>query len=118
MKRNDLILIGIILMIALLFGGIQYFKPADESARVMITINGELYGSYPLSDKQTIAINNTNQLIIEDGMARMTDADCPDQLCVNQHAISKDGESIICLPNKVVVTIVGGVESEIDAVTN
>ena len=48
----------------------------------------------------------------------MESADCPDQICVRQKAISKEGESIICLPNKVVVSIVGGEEKELDAVTN
>ena len=48
----------------------------------------------------------------------MEEADCPDLLCVHQKAISKEGESIICLPNKVVVTIRGGEETELDAVTN
>ena len=48
----------------------------------------------------------------------MTDADCPDQLCVHQKAASKNHESIICLPNKVVVEVNGNKESEFDAVAN
>ena len=48
----------------------------------------------------------------------MTSADCPDHLCVKQKAISKEGESIICLPNKVIVEVDSAVNSEIDAVTN
>lgn len=51
-------------------------------------------------------------------MVDMTDADCPDGLCVNQRPISSDGESIICLPNQVVVQIVSQDESELDAVAN
>ena len=46
----------------------------------------------------------------------MTKADCPDKLCVNQNAVSKNGESIICLPNKVVVTVDSSENSEFDAV--
>lgn len=58
----------------------------------------------------TIEIKNgdgdvTNTLVIKGGVADMTSADCPDHLCVKQKAISKEGESIICLPNKVVVTV-------------
>ena len=46
----------------------------------------------------------------------MKSADCPDQICVHQRAISKNGESIICLPNKVVVSIEGAEDSQIDVV--
>ncbi len=48
----------------------------------------------------------------------MVKADCPDQLCVNQKPVSKNHESIICLPNRVVVEVESKEESEYDAVTN
>ena len=47
----------------------------------------------------------------------MTSADCPDHLCVKQKAISKEGESIICLPNKVVVTVKSDMKSDIDSIS-
>lgn len=47
----------------------------------------------------------------------MTSADCPDHLCVKQKAISKGGESIICLPNKVVVTVKSDMKSDIDSIS-
>ena len=46
----------------------------------------------------------------------MEDADCPDQICVNHRAISRDEESIICLPNQTIVTIRGGEEPEVDEI--
>ena len=82
-----------------------------------VTIDGEVFGSWPLSEDRTVEIGDGNRLVIEDGKADMVWADCPDKLCVNQKAISREGESIICLPNKVVVSIVGGEEREVDAVT-
>ena len=48
----------------------------------------------------------------------MIDATCPDHICVNQKEISKTGETIVCLPNKVIVEIKGADSSELDAVTN
>ena len=48
----------------------------------------------------------------------MIEADCPDQLCVHQKKISMNHESIICLPNRVVVEIESSENSEYDAVTN
>ena len=49
----------------------------------------------------------TNLLVIKDGKADVTEADCPDKLCVHQKAISKTNETIVCLPNKVVVQVIG-----------
>ena len=46
----------------------------------------------------------------------MQDASCPDQLCVDQNEISYDKESIICLPNKVVVTVTSDIESDLDGI--
>ena len=118
MKRNDWILAGIILLIAGSIIIVQNLTPNSINASVSITIDGNLYASYSLSENERVDINGSNILIIEEGKARMIDANCPDQLCVHQKAISKDGESIICLPNKIVVSIIGGEENELDAVTN
>ena len=50
--------------------------------------------------------------------AKMEWADCPDQLCVHQKAISRTGESIICLPNQVVVSVQGSKEGKLDGIVN
>ena len=54
-----------------------------------------------------------NTLVINGGKASIVSADCPDKLCVHQQEISKAGESIICLPHKLVVRIEG--TGEVDA---
>lgn len=118
MKRNDWILIGIVLGIALLFGGMQFFKNTDADAIVQVTVDGKVYGEYPLDENTEIPIGETNYLSIKNGKATMIEASCPDQLCVQQKSIAKDGESIICLPNKVIATVIGGEESEIDTIAN
>ena len=82
-----------------------------------VKVNGEIQGVYSLSEDQDIEINGgTNRLKIRNSTADMTEADCPDKLCVNQRAVSKNGESIICLPNKVIVTVDSSENSEFDAV--
>lgn len=117
MKKNDWILAAVVLLAAFLLLGIYYLIPDQGSTMVEVYVDGELYGSYPLEEEQTVDINGTNRLIIEGGTADMDWADCPDKLCVHQKSISRNGESIICLPNKVVVTIVSNEEPELDAVT-
>ena len=110
MKKKDLFLIGILLAVGIVgffaFKGIQRFAASDEQM-LKISVDGKVYGEYSLKDKQEIKIGDTNICRIEeDGTVSMTEADCPDQLCVKQGKIKEFGESIICLPNKVVLEIV------------
>ena len=57
-----------------------------------------------------------NVIQIKDGKVSMTYASCPDQLCVSQNDICFDKESIICLPNKVVLTISSDKKSDVDLI--
>ncbi|MGC4019738.1 MAG: NusG domain II-containing protein [Muricomes sp.] len=118
MRKNDFLLIGIILILALAVSGYHFLKKDSGAGKVVVTVDGDLYGEYDLSKDQTIDIEGMNTLQIEDNEARMASATCPDKLCVHQRAISRAGESIICLPNKVVVTIEGGEKQEVDAISN
>lgn len=118
MKKNDIIL-GIIILLVAGTGLLYYMNLGDqEAAKITITVDNKLFGTYSLDEEQEIPINNTNYLIIKDHKADMIDANCPDKNCVNQKAISKNKETIICLPNEVVVEVVGGKEAGLDAVTN
>ena len=117
-RKNDIMLAGIIIVFAaLLWFGIRILR--SEGASVLVTVAGESYGEYPLDKDAEIRIgdeNTYNLLVIKDGKAQITEASCPDKLCVNQGKISFDGQSIICLPNKVVITVSGGERSDYDAV--
>lgn len=118
-KRNDLILIlGIICIAAFAYLLHERMQNVDDGI-VIVKVDGEEKGTYRLSEEQTIEINGgTNILQIKEGKADMTEADCPDKLCVHQKAVSKNGESIICLPNKVVIEVKSSEQSAYDAVTN
>lgn len=116
MKRNDWILISIVLILSsagLLF---HYFKNDSIDGRVIITVDKKEFGTYFLNEDQEIDINGTNTLVIQGGKADMVQADCPDGICVNQKAISKNGESIICLPNKITVTVKSQSKNDVDGV--
>ena len=122
MKKSDILLVIIVLSIAiciLFFLHCFYYK---EGTEVLVTVDGVKYGSYSLQKDETIQINDCNVLKIDNGKADMISADCPDNLCVKQKPISRVGESIICLPNKVVVSILGDskgeVHSNIDVIVN
>lgn len=111
MKKRDIIFLGILSAVAIVLLLWFMLGYREEGMKVEITIDGEMYGSYSLNEEQEIAIETegivTNILVIEDGKADMIRANCPDKLCVHQAAVSHAGETIVCLPNKVVVTVVG-----------
>ena len=82
-------------------------------------MDGREVGRYPLDRDAEIAIpgydGGLNLLVIRDGSAFVREADCPDKLCVRTGAIRYEGESIICLPHRVVVAVEGGEPGEVDA---
>ena len=118
MKKNDWILAACILLAAVAILLFQFVRSDSGAGKVSVTVDGEIFGTYSLAEDQTVDIDGTNRLVIENGTAEMEWADCPDQLCVNQRAVSRQGESIICLPNKVIVEVESSESSELDAVTN
>ena len=116
-KKNDLILGALILVVALIIWGIMMMLSSKGSEVVVYEDGKELY-RYSLSDnirQEIISSAGVNVLIIENGECYLEDADCPDKLCVKQGKIDKVGESIVCLPHKVVITIEGEGGSEYDA---
>lgn len=117
MKKRDFILIGVILAVALiLFGIIELSK--EEGAYVLVRIDGTEVARYSLSDDGEYSLNGgTNILCIKDGKAYLTDADCPDHLCVKQGKIDKSGETITCLPNKLTVTVYGAEDADVDLIS-
>lgn len=120
LNRKDIIFLGILILAALAFLLWFLIGYRQEGSRVEITVDGNLYGIYALEESQEIPIKIdgtvTNLLVIEDGQANMRKGDCPDQICVNHASVSHVGESIVCLPNRVVVNVIGEAQSEIDSV--
>ncbi|MFV0343977.1 MAG: NusG domain II-containing protein [Anaerocolumna sp.] len=120
-KKNDIKLIAIILVLAVA-GMIFMFLTQKPGDKVIVIVDGEIYKEYSLNKDLSVDIEGVNgginHLVIEEGHADVTDADCPDKLCVNQKQIDKNGETIVCLPNKVIVKVISETESEIDGVAN
>ena len=76
---------------------------------VVVMFQNEVKATYSLTSDGIYDINDGKNIIeILDGKVRMLDADCHDRLCVRQLWIEYDGQSIICLPNRITVTVTGG----------
>lgn len=106
-SKNDIILIGVLLIFAMV-AFLWIHNHQKPGAMMRVSIDGVEYGSYELDKDQEIEIQGDDFisiLTIRDGKASMIKADCPDQICVHHRPISQNGETIICLPHRVVVEV-------------
>ena len=80
----------------------------EPGASVVIFCENEIIAEYPLSTDGEYTLNNgSNILTVKDGKAYMKYADCPDGLCKHQGKISRTGERIVCLPNRIMIEVQG-----------
>lgn len=107
MKKNDFVLVILILVIAFASLFVILFN-RTPGALVHVSVGGREMGVYSLNEDAEYVLNGgTNILVIENGFAYMKSADCPDGTCVKTGRISYTGQRIVCLPNKVLVEIRG-----------
>ena len=121
-KKADIILLIVLVVIGLL-ASVYIAASKSGGDTVIIEQNGKLYGKYSLYQDAEIDVIATDSIrsdvhvSISGGTAKVTKSGCQNQVCVRHNAINSVGESIICLPNKVVVRIEGK-GGGYDAVTN
>ena len=116
--KNDILLIAALLLAALLAWGVLRLT-REKGGEAVVTVDGARAATVPLTVDATLSIGAgrgfSNVVEVSGGRVRVVDADCPDRLCVRQGWISYDGESIVCLPHKLVVTV-RGTGGDLDAV--
>lgn len=120
LNRNDILLIGALILSAFVL--MACFRiMSEKGSTVGVYVDGELRGEYELEKEREIEIDGymggRNVLVISGDQAYMKEASCPDGLCMHQGKVSRAGQSIVCLPNRVVVKISGGKGGDLDAVT-
>lgn len=103
----DICLIGVFLIVGI--GLLLYIlSQRQHSNKVLIQADGECIKTFWQEEEVTYRIqsdNGENVLRISGGKVWLLDADCPDKICVNTGKIQFPGQSIICLPHRVVVEI-------------
>ncbi len=109
---RDLILVGIVLLAALLLFFMvrnNQEKATGTGAEAVVTVDGLEIGRYPLKTNGTFPLNGgSNILVVENGEAWVSEANCPDKVCMGMGKISRNGEFIACLPNRLIVVVEGG----------
>ena len=105
--RLDIIIIAAILLVSLSLLLIVTLSK-EEGSVVVVEIDGTTVATYPLDENAEYSLNGgSNVLVIEDGVAYMSYSNCPDHTCEKTGKIRYVGQTIICLPNKIAVTIKG-----------
>ena len=121
--KKDIILAAAVMaaaVVLLLVSQARGGKNGEESGGVLeITVDGEVYGVYPLNQEQEINVISSygkNTVLIEQNTAHVAEADCPDRICEGMQKISREGEVICCLPHRLFLTVRGGENAGYDAV--
>ena len=115
--RPDIIFISVIIAASLMLL-LFMFVMKEEGAVAIVEIDGVVQGEYPLAVDGVFSINGgTNVLVIEDGAAYLSYSSCPDHTCERTGRIRYVGETIICLPNRVSITVSGVSDNAVDLVS-
>ena len=110
--RIDIIIIASLLLLSVLVLLIAQLT-RSEGASAVVTVDGVTVGEYSLDRDGEYTINNgTNILTVKGGVAYMSYSSCPDHVCENTGKAKYVGEQIVCLPNKVTVTISGEITDD------
>ena len=116
-KVLDVIVVAVILICSL----IVTLSLADDGAEyAVIYVNGNEYGRYSLdSDKKQIVDVSTeyghNVVVIDKQKVFVTETDCMDKVEIAAGEISKPGQSLVCLPNRLVITVEGRIITDATA---
>ena len=122
MNKRDLILMASLAAAAvILFVIFAFARGQAKGSKAVITWKGQIYGTYDLYEERTITLQDDtgkNVLVIKDGFVQMTEADCPDHYCMEKGAVSGNGETIVCLPHRLVVQMIDETSShpEVDVI--
>jgi len=119
MKRNDILLVIGILLLSVCAWTLYHSLHSGKGSLVQVTVDGTATHTFPLDTDQTYTIRTEggyNVLKIKGGFASIAAADCPDKLCVHQKKISKQGETLVCLPHKTIVSVISQKKATLDGV--
>lgn len=117
-NKKELLVVLILLLFSI--ACFLLFRVTGQGRKIQIEIAQKLYGTYDLSINQEIKLFDENgsfllKCVIENNKAYIVTSNCPDKICIDEGSIEQAGQTIVCLPNMVVISIIGD-DSNIDGV--
>lgn len=117
-KKLDAVIIALCLLAAALLFFLPHMNARAQDAHIVVSYRDGTEQTYSLAEDQTLtlhSVDHTLTVVIEDGTVRVSESDCPDGLC-RAGRIGRDGETLVCLPAGIVLTVRNGEGGEIDAI--
>ena len=115
--KKDFLILMILVVIAFISFLIIRFYYGKDSGEVQVYVDNKLVASYDIRIDDTYIVNVSdeyNEIIVKDGQVCVSRSSCKNQVCVQHSLISMVGESIICLPHKLVIQIYKGDKTQDD----
>lgn len=123
-KKGDLIIIVILASAIISWFAINNWSRLEDEKQIVIETNGDFYKAIAIEEGMEqhefhIEFENGKyiDIVVGENGAYVKDVVCPDRVCQKTGLISRVGQSIVCLPNRVVVYIEGKEESAIDGIS-
>ena len=119
LKNDILLLLAVLVLAGVLWGVLALTRRQGGTA--LVTVDGETVAELPLARDAVLPLTledgGTNTVVVESGRVCVREANCPDLVCVRGGWIRYAGETLVCLPHRLVVTVTGGETGTLDAVT-
>lgn len=111
-NKKDLLFIAAILLAASLAFFFFRPQPSESLSRAEISVDGKTVMELDLSEDQVLTVDGAgggyNRIQVRDGAVSVLEASCPDKVCVHTGTVRYPGETIVCLPNRMIVTVIQG----------
>lgn len=121
MNKKDVKVLLMVLICLVVLGIIWKISFSRPGQKVSISVDNHIVKTVNLQNDCYIAVSNDgectmikdaddfdgkgNLLYISNGKASVISADCPDKICVGMPDISAEDECIVCMPNKLIITV-------------
>ncbi|MGB9615470.1 MAG: NusG domain II-containing protein [Fervidobacterium sp.] len=121
MKKGDLLFLIIVLIGLFIFLLVRFGNFSAEARNVEVKVDGTTKLKVPLKQSTSriysvVSSEGSLSFIIDKERVYVLESTCKDKLCIKEGAISRVGESVICLPNRITISIVGE-KNEVDSTT-
>ena len=103
----DFVLIGVLLLACFSV----WFFPRAKGAAATVSVDGKVIAVLPLDRDTVYALPDGTEVTVRDGAVFVSRSTCEDRLCEKMGAISEEGRTVLCLPNRISVVISGEVDA-------